>query len=105
MALRQHRYRVTVEHLATPQAEAPLSAPLAFETGNHDEIIGLAERVRGRLDLGAEDATALAIGMKLFGEVMLTQRDNPLFAELRPAWRAFIGSLKALNVKAETAAD
>jgi len=103
MALRQHRYRVTVEHLESPQEGATLHPPLAFEAANHDEILGLAERVRGRLELPAEEATALAIGMKLFGEVMLAHRDDPLFAELRPAWRAFIGSLKARKPAASAA--
>ena len=103
MALRQHRYRVTVEHLESPQEGAALHPPLAFEAANHDEILGLAERVRGRLELPGEEATALAIGMKLFGEVMLAHRDDPLFAELRPAWRAFIGSLKARKPAASAA--
>ena len=104
MALRQHRYRITVEHLASPREDEALHAPLAFEAANHDEILGIAERVRGRLGFPAEEAAALAIGMKLFGEVMLAHRDDPLFAELRPAWRAFVGSLKGRKPETGAAA-
>ncbi|HUC60871.1 MAG TPA: DUF3861 domain-containing protein [Alphaproteobacteria bacterium] len=104
MALRQHRYRITVEHLASPREDEAPRAPLAFEAANHDEIISIAERVRGRLDFPPEEAAALAIGMKLFGEVMLAHRDDPLFAELRPAWRAFIATLKARRPAGDAAA-
>lgn len=98
-----HRYRVTVEHLATPNGEGETHAPLSFETLNHDDILAIADRsVAGGL-YARDESLALAIGLKLFTEVMLGHREDPLFAELQPAMRAFIGRFKERN-RAATAA-
>lgn len=50
--------------------------------------------MRGRGDFDPDTATALAIGLKLFGEVMLENRGHPLFAELAPHFRDFMKRLK-----------
>lgn len=94
--MKQHRYRITIDHLADKDGLPP-SAPasLSFEALNHDEIIGIAERMKGRGDFDAQTATNLAIGLKLFGEVMLTNRDHPLFTELSPHFGAFMKRLKS----------
>jgi len=96
MALKQHRYRITVEHLALPDGSpAPAdSAPLTFEVGQHDDLGAIVARVRQRDDLPPEDATAFAVGLKLFTEVMLQQRGLPLFAEFAPHVKAFMQRLK-----------
>lgn len=40
--MKQHRYRITVEHLASADG-APLSLPLQFEAASHDEILALVQ--------------------------------------------------------------
>ncbi|HEX6958027.1 MAG TPA: DUF3861 domain-containing protein [Ferrovibrio sp.] len=90
-----HRYRVTVEHLAAPRNDQPVQPPLSFEVINHDEIIGIVERARAGGEFEEEEAAAMAVGLKLFTEVMLKRRSDPLFAEFEPAMRSFIGKLKA----------
>ena len=93
--MKQHRYRITVEHLADAHGNPSIhAAPLQFETGNHDDILAIAQRMRGRGDFDPDTATALAIGLKLFGEVMLENRGHPLFAELAPHFRHFMKRLK-----------
>ena len=87
------RYEVTVQPLAagsTGDAE-----PVVFHVGNHDDLIEIVRAVRGKRILGQEDAAALAIGLKLFMEVVLQQRKDPLFAPLMEPLRAFVGRLKA----------
>jgi len=98
-----HRYRVTVEHLAHPREDGMLRPPLSFEAVNHDDVLGIAERMSAGGRYAADESAALAIGLKLFTEVMLTHRDDPLFADLRPAMHAFISRLKERN-RAATAA-
>ena len=98
-----HRYRVTVEHLATPHGDGDTHPPLSFEAVNHDEILGIADRSAAGGQYDRDESVALAIGLKLFGEVMLMHRDDPLFAELQPAFRAFISRFKERN-RAATAA-
>lgn len=93
--MRGHRYRVTIEHLGGPHEDASIQPPLCFEAVNHDEILGIVARLRSSGVYQPDEAASLGIGLKLFSEVMLKRRDDPLFAELRPAIRAFIGGLKA----------
>jgi hypothetical protein len=93
--MKQHRYRITVEHLADAQGQAlPGATPLAFEVGNHDDIAAVAERMRQRGDLPADSATAFAVGLKLFSEVMLENREHALFRDFAPHFKAFMQTLK-----------
>ena len=93
--MKQHRYRVSVEHLCDARgAPSTYAEPLRFATGNHDDILAVAERVRRDSGLPADSATALAVGLKLFGEVLLENRGHPLFAELAPHFRDFMKRLK-----------
>lgn len=93
--MKQHLYRVTVEHLALPDGSPPPAAEaLSFETGNHDDILAIVERMRQRGDLPEADATAFAVGLKLFSEVMLQHRGLPLFADFAPHFKAFMQQLK-----------
>ncbi len=95
---REHRYRVTLEHLGTPKEGAALHPPLSFEASNHDDLFPIIERSRAKAVFDPDTAAALALGMKLFSEVMLKHRHHPLFADLRGPMRAFIGQYKALPI-------
>jgi len=93
--MKQHHYRVTVEHLALPDGSTPTPpSELRFEVGNHDDILAIVGRMRGRGDLPEADATALAVGLKLFSEVMLKHRGLPLFAQFGPHFKSFMQQLK-----------
>ncbi len=93
--MKQHRYRITVEHLALPDGSLPApDRALSFETGNHDDILAIVARMGQRGDLPQADATALAVGLKLFSEVMLQHRAHPLFADFGPHFKAFMQQLK-----------
>lgn len=92
--MKQHRYRVTVEHLADQHGAPVERQPLQFETGNHDDIFSIVERMQLRSDFDEAETTALAVGLKLFSEVMLQNREHPLFQELSPHFRDFMKKLK-----------
>lgn len=93
--MKQHRYRISVEHLSDANgAPSQYTAPLQFETGNHDDILAIVARIRQRGDLGDEHAAAFAVGLKLFGEVMLENKDHPLFSDFRPHFAQFMKQLK-----------
>jgi len=93
--MKQHRYRISIEHLALPDGSPPPHASsLSFETGNHDDIIAIVERMRQRGDLPEAEATSFAVGLKLFSEVMLQNRSLPLFADFAPHFKAFMQQLK-----------
>lgn len=94
---RGHRYRVTIEHLGTPRDGMEKQDELVFEAVNHDEIIGIVQRIRASGHYSADEAAALGVGLKLFSEVMLTRKEDALFQALQPALRSFIGGLKERN--------
>lgn len=93
--MKHHKYRISVQHLEDKQGNAVVDHSLGFVTTNQDEIIEIAERIRSARQIEGDDAAAFAVGLKLFGEVMLKNRDNPLFTEFRPHFLAFMKKLKA----------
>lgn len=98
--MKKHRYRVTLEHLSAPKAKTSGDSPLEIEVRNHDDIFRIVELMRNRDDLDENDATALAIGLKLFSEVMLDNKDNPLFSSFLKDFGKFMKALKASDKKA-----
>ncbi|HBK45466.1 MAG TPA: DUF3861 domain-containing protein [Xanthomonadaceae bacterium] len=89
------RFRISVERIDDPAGHAGTSAPLAFEVENHDDILAIVDRVRAGMAFTADEASALALGVKLLGGVVLAHRRDPLFADIQPALRGFIGNLKS----------
>ncbi len=93
--MKQHRYRVTLEHLADAQGAPSTQEPLQFEVGNHDDIIAIVGKLRGRADFDDQSAAAFGVGLKLFGEVMLENKNHPLFVAFRPHFSQFMKELKS----------
>lgn len=92
--MKQHQYEIQVKHLSDAKGQ-PSTYPqaLVFEVGNHDDIFKIVERIKSRGDLqGYEEAFAL--GLKLFSEVILENKDHPLFSEFKPHFMDFIKQLK-----------
>ena len=56
---KQHRFRITVEHMQALREGELMQEPLVFDAGNHDNIIDLARRVAARGTYSADDAAAL----------------------------------------------
>jgi len=104
--MKQHRYRITVEHLATADGSPPDSgAPLQFEVGAHDEILALVKRSRQRGDFDQDSAAAFTVGLKLLGEVMLQNRENPLFEDFGAHFGEFVKRLKGRAKRGASATD
>jgi hypothetical protein len=89
-----HRYRFHVEALTCNEVPDRKSAR-SFEVASHDYVLAIVRRVNAANAFDRNEATALTVGLKLFTGVMLRYRHDPLFAEVRPAMRVFIGNLKA----------
>lgn len=98
--MKSHRYRVTLEHLAGKSPEDVLHAPLQFECTNHDDIFSIIERAQAAQLFAGDDSSgdsnaAFVVGLKLFSEIMLSHRDDPLFTPLQGAFGEFMKGLKA----------
>ena len=89
-AIQTHRFRITVERMDDAE-----SASLTFEVRNQDDIFSVVERVSAGTLFAASDAVALVVGLKLLTGVMLHYCNDPIFADLQPAVRTFIGNLKS----------
>ncbi len=93
--MKKHRYRVTLEHLADAGGNpSQYERPLQFEVANHDDIFAIVERLRQRSDFTERDAMAFGVGLKLFSETMLENKDNPLFSSFKPHFMEFMKELK-----------
>jgi len=93
--MNSYRYRVTVEKLSDAKGEAVYGQSLSFYTANHDDILAIVEKIQAKLPLDAGTAASLGVGLKLFSEVALIHRNNPMFANIRPALSEFIQQLKS----------
>jgi hypothetical protein len=89
-----HRYRITVEHLADASSTPGTERFIRFEVINHDDLLGIIGRMNDRKILPKHEVAEFAIGLKLFSEVMLRHRQDPLFAELKPHFANFMKHLK-----------
>jgi len=92
--MNSYRYRVTVEKLSDARGEPVHGQSLSFYAANHDDILAIVERLQAKLPLDAGTAASLGVGLKLFSEVTLMRRNDPIFAQIRPALSEFIQQLK-----------
>ena len=95
--MNSYRYRVTVEQIADGKGQ-PVEGErsLVFEAACHNELLGIVDRVREkRVVANANAAAAMVVGLKLFGEVVIAERKEPMFAEVHAALGTFIRGLKA----------
>src|SRR5580704_7613817 len=90
-----YRYRVTVEAVTGAKGEPVIGKTLTFDASNHDDLQGIVERMRTRLPFDAHTTAALGVGLKVFSEVALMHRNDPMFAVIRPALSEFTRELKA----------
>jgi hypothetical protein len=92
--MNSYRYKITVETLTGAKGEPVEGRTLSFETANHDDILGIVEKMQARLPFDEDTVASLGVGLKLFSEVTLTQGDDPMFATIRPALSEFVRGLK-----------
>ncbi len=91
-------YRITVEALGNPaQPNALEVGSTTFQVKNHDDLLKIVDSVQAKELLDSEKSAALAIGLKLFSEIVLEKRLDPLFAPLLDPLQAFIKRLKTVG--------
>ncbi len=98
--MNSYRYRVTVEALTGAKGEPVTGRILSFEAANHDDILGVVDRMSARLPFDGATVASLGVGLKLFSEVTLAHRDDPMFAMIQPALGEFIRGLKQRSIEA-----
>jgi Domain of Unknown Function with PDB structure (DUF3861) len=89
-----NHYKVTLEHIYSPGDE-DLHRRVEVVFDNHDNLFNVIDKVQDKdlfSDMG--QSTEFAIGLKMFSEVMLKNKDNTLFEEFFPAFKDFMKKLK-----------
>ena len=97
--MNSYRYKITVEALTGAKGEPVEGQILSFEAANHDDLLGIVDRMRARLPFDSDTVASLGIGLKLFSEVALVQRNDPMFAMIRPALGEFVRGLKQRSIE------
>lgn len=92
--MKGHLYHIAIEQLEDAKGHAITDKKLAFNTRNHDDLFNIIEKVKQKEILSENDTIDMVIGLKLFSEVMLRNRDNELFKTLQPHMAEFIKQLK-----------
>lgn len=88
------RYRITVENITEQNVSPAEREQMQFEVTDREDLFAIVEKIKKGTDLELETATALGVGIRLFGGVMLKHKKTPLFAELMPHFRAFMIGMK-----------
>lgn len=92
---RFHEYEVIFKYLTDNKGEKVDKEPIEFLFQNHDDVFNIVE-VLTEKDLfeNKSQTVQFAIGLKLFGDVMMKNKDHELFSEMRPAFIEFMKKLK-----------
>jgi hypothetical protein len=94
MNKKYNHYKITLQHTYSP-ADEPLHRGIELDFDNHDNLFDIIDKLQERnLFKDAGQSAEFAIGLKMFSEVMLRNKDNSLFEELMPAFRDFMKKLK-----------
>jgi len=94
MNAKYNQYKITLEHTYNPKSEE-LQQPIVVEFDNHDNIFNIIKVMQERdLFNDINQSAEFAIGLKMFSEVMLCNKDNALFEEFLPAFKDFMKKLK-----------
>lgn len=96
MEKKEYKYRLTLEALSNPQGEPINKTPIEHHFQNHDDLYKIIEMAQSKnLFENPNDSIEFSLGLKLFSEVMLKNRDNDLFEEFAPAFGTFMKKLKS----------
>ena len=92
--MKSHLYKFTIEYEEDTKGNKKNLDPLVFQTRSHDDIIKIVEKMENKMQENTEDSKALAVGIKLFAEAMLKNKEKEPFKELFPSFKIFMKELK-----------
>lgn len=97
MEKRANKYNLKLKSVQYANGETEPVQGLEIEFDNHDEIFNIIERIKDKnIFENPEEATQFALGLKLFSEIKIKHRKNPLFDELNEVFPVFMKKLKSM---------
>lgn len=95
---KSNKYKITLEQISLINGADVSAEPLILEFENHDEIFKIIDIIRERnLFQDENQSVEFAIGLKMFSEILLKNKNNPLFKDFFPAFGEFMKKLKSGN--------
>ncbi len=88
---KENDYRITIEEV-TQNIENKKNVTLNFE--DRENLFSIIDNINQYSGLEKEDATRLAIAIRLLGPVMMKDRKHPLFVDFMPHFKNFMQNLK-----------
>lgn len=96
MEKRSNRYTLDLALSAYADGSTTPERKLQLSFTNHDELFSIIQLIAEKnIFAEPQQSTEFAIGLKLFTEVMLKNRNHPIFEELAPAIATFMKKLKS----------
>ncbi|MFG4003027.1 DUF3861 domain-containing protein [Flavobacterium aquidurense] len=97
MEKRSNKYYLTLSLKEYANGETAPAKELGMQFDNHDEIFSIIEKIKDKnIFQDPNEAAQFALGLKLFSEIKLKHRKNPLFDELNEVFPVFMKKLKSL---------
>lgn len=97
MEKKGYNYKLTIEAITNPQGEHINKDPIEHFFQNHDDLYKIIEMAKSKnLFENPDQSTEFALGLKLFSEIMLKNRNNDLFVDFAPAFGTFMKKLKSM---------
>ncbi len=95
MEKKHNLYKISLEEIKLKNGSDELKT-IHLAVTNHDDILDIIKRQKERNLFGNEqDAAEFALGLKLFTEVMLRNRNHPVFEDLKPVFGNFMQKVKS----------
>ena len=90
--MQQHRYKMTVEHIEDKNGHSINEKPMVFNMASHDDIAEILSKMQNSFDENTN--MRLIVGLKLLGEVILENKNQPFFNQLDPHFREIMKVVK-----------
>lgn len=95
MEKKNNKYNLVLRELSLKNGSEG-SKTLQFDFENHDDLFQIFEVIKSKKIFdNQETAHEFALGLKLFTEVIIKNKQHHLFEELRPAIMEFMKKLKS----------
>ncbi len=96
MQKKVNTYQVSINQISNKEGESVQVAPIEFLFENHDDVFGIVQKIKEKQLFDDEnDSKQFAIGLKLFGDCIIKNKNHELFSEMQPAFIAFMKKLKS----------
>lgn len=91
-----NKYEVSLLQLKNKEGEHVNEPAISFLFDNHDNISEILNKLSDKNIFDDEDQLKqFVVGLKLFGDVVMKNKDKALFSEMHPAFISFMKKLKS----------